>query len=322
MAPELATQRWKVVVAFTTVAIVWGSTYFAIRVALDSFAPYMLAAIRFLVAGGLFYGYLRARGERAPTLREWGAAAITGGLFFVMSNGLVNVAEQSVSTGLASIVVATMPLWATLFARATGERVSGSEWLAIALGLVGVVVLNAGSELRAGGAGAVAAVLSPIAWALGSVVSRRLPLPRGPMCVAAQMITGGVGASIVSVVARDPMPKNVGFAGIAAVAYLVVFGSIIGFTAYTYLLRNTRAAIATSYAYVNPVVAVGLGVAFLGERLDPASGVGAAIILAAVLLVTRSKAKRAPTRSSSPQPSPAPAPRSTSPASETSALSP
>jgi drug/metabolite transporter (DMT)-like permease len=292
MAPEAP--RWKVVVAFTTVAIVWGSTYFAIRIALDSLAPYMLAAIRFLISGALFYAYLRARGEKAPTLREWGAAAITGVLFFVVSNGLVNVAERSVSTGLASIVVATMPLWATLFARAMGERVSGSEWLAIALGLVGVVVLNAGSELRGGGAGAVAAVLSPIAWALGSVVSRRLPLPRGPMCVASQMITGGVGSAIVSVVARDPMPKNVGITAVVAVAYLVVFGSIVGFTAYTYLLRNTRASIATSYAFVNPVVAIGLGVAFLRERLDPASGVGALVILAAVVLVTRSKASRAP----------------------------
>jgi drug/metabolite transporter (DMT)-like permease len=287
------------------VALVWGSTYFAIRIALDAFAPYTLAAIRFMVGGGLFYAYLRARGEPAPTRREWGAATITGVLFFVVSNGLVNVAEKSVSTGLASIVVATMPLWATVFSRVLGERVSTREWSAIALGLVGVVVLNAGSELRAGGIGAVAAVVSPIAWALGSVVSQRLPLPRGRMAVAAQMIAGGVGATMVSVLARDPMPTSVTWSAIAAVGYLVVFGSIIGLTAYTYLLRNTRAAIATSYAYVNPVVAVGLGVAFLHERLDAASGVGAAIILAAVLLVTRSKARTA--SASSPRPLPAPA---------------
>jgi drug/metabolite transporter (DMT)-like permease len=249
----------------------------------------MLAAIRFLVAGSAFYAYLRLRGERAPSLREWGAAAITGVLFFVVSNGLVNVAERSVSTGLASIVVATMPLWATVFSRAMGERVSASEWLAIALGL-------------GGGAGALAAVVSPIAWALGSVVSRKLPLPRGAMCVATQMITGGVGSAIVSIAARDPMPHDVGVAAIAAAVYLAVFGSIIGFTAYTYLLRNTRASIATSYAFVNPVVAIALGVAFLHERLDSASGVGAAIILAAVLLVTRSKAARAETKTPAPLP--------------------
>jgi len=302
MPPEDPARRWKVVAAYVTVSIVWGSTYLGIRVALDSFAPYMLAAIRFLVAGSAFYAYLRLRGDAAPTLREWGAAAITGVLFFVVSNGLVNVAERSVSTGLASIVVATMPLWATVFSRAMGERVSASEWLAIALGLVGVVVLNAGTELRGGGAGALAAVVSPIAWALGSVVSRKLPLPRGAMCVATQMITGGVGSAIVSIAARDPMPHDVGVAAIAAAVYLAVFGSIIGFTAYTYLLRNTRASIATSYAFVNPVVAIALGVAFLHERLDSASGVGAAIILAAVLLVTRSKAARAETKTPAPLP--------------------
>jgi drug/metabolite transporter (DMT)-like permease len=300
MAPEVATHRWKVVVAFATVAVVWGSTYFAIRIALDSFAPYTLGAIRFLVGGSLFYVYLRVRGERAPTLREWGAAAVTGGLFFAISNAFVNIAEKSVSSGLAAIVVATMPLWATVFARATGEKASGSEWIAIGLGLVGVVVLNAATELRAGGVGALALVVAPMAWALGSIVSRRLPLPKGPMCVAAQMLAGGVESSIVSVAVRDPMPSNVTFAAVAAVAYLVVFGSIIGFTAYTFLLRNTRAAVATSYAYVNPVIAVALGVAFLGERLDPASGIGAAIILAAVLLVTRSKASRVATPAHAP----------------------
>jgi drug/metabolite transporter (DMT)-like permease len=112
------------------------------------------------------------------------------------------------------------------------------------------------------------------------------------MCVAAQMLAGGVESAVVSLVVRDPMPTHVTLAAAAAVAYLVVFGSLVGFTAFTYLLRTTRAAVATSYAYVNPVIAVALGVVFLGERLDPASGVGAAIILAAVLLVTRSKATR------------------------------
>src|SRR5271170_5496109 len=142
-------ERALVVVSFAAVTLIWSSTYLGIRIALDAFPPFELGAIRFLVAGALLFVTLRARGERAPTARQWGAAAVTGGLFFVLGNGLVNVAEERVSTGLASVLVATMPLWATLFERFTGSRTTAREWLGIGLGLGGVVVLNMGGEMRA-----------------------------------------------------------------------------------------------------------------------------------------------------------------------------
>jgi drug/metabolite transporter (DMT)-like permease len=281
--------RTLVALAFVAVSIIWGSTYLGIRVALEGFPPFFGGAIRFLLAGALLYGVLRVRGEAAPTAVEWRSAAITGVLYFVVGNGLVIVAEQSVSSGLVAVLVATMPLWATLFERFTGGRIGRLEWVGIALGLTGVVVLNLGGELRASGAGAVCALVAPMGWASASIVSKRLTLPKGPMCTAAQMLAGGVALAVTSRVLREHIDQVPSARAIGAMAYLIVFGSLVGFTAYVYLLRNTRMSVATSYAFVNPVIALGLGVALAGERIDRASAVGAMIILAAVVLITRGK---------------------------------
>jgi drug/metabolite transporter (DMT)-like permease len=297
-------RRSQLILAFVAVSVIWGSTYFAIRVALESFPPFAIGAIRFLAAGGLLYAFLRARGERAPTPKQWGAAALTGGLFFVVSNGFVNVAEKSVSSGLASVLVATMPLWATVFSRIAGESSSAREWIGIALGFAGVVVLNLSGEIRASGTGAVFALIAPMAWALGSIVSKRVELPKGSMSTAAQMLAGGAMMTVVSFATGEKIAPSPTAGSIAAIAYLVVFGSLVGFSAYVFLLRHTRPTVATSYAYVNPVIAIALGVVFAGERLDLASGAGAAIVLLAVLLLTRSKARPA-----APRETPAPAAR-------------
>jgi drug/metabolite transporter (DMT)-like permease len=279
------------VLSFLAVSVIWGSTYFGIRVALEGFPPFAIGAIRFLLAGGALFVYLRARGEPAPTRSQWVAAIVTGFLFFVLGNGLVNVAEQRVSSGFASVLVATMPLWATLFERFFGERTSGREWIGLALGLCGVVVLNLGGEMRASGMGAVAGLAAPMAWALGSVLGKRVSLPTGPMRTASQMLAGGAAMALVSVVLGEHVAKVPSGRAVAAVGYLAVFGSLVGFSAYNYLLRHTRTAVATSYAYVNPVIAVALGVVFAAERFDVVSAIGAATILAAVLVLTRSKAR-------------------------------
>ena len=226
----------------------------------------------------------------APTARAVALGGRSpGALYFVIGNGLVIVAEKSVSSGLVAVLVATMPLWATLFERFTGARIGRLEWVGIALGLTGVVVLNLGGDLRASGGGAVCALVAPMGWASASIVSKRLTLPKGPMCTAAQMLCGGVALAVVSRVLREPIGQVPSARSIAAMAYLVVFGSLVGFTAYVYLLRNTRMSIATSYAFVNPVIALALGVALAGERIERASAFGAVIILAAVVLITRGK---------------------------------
>jgi drug/metabolite transporter (DMT)-like permease len=278
--------------AFAAVCLIWGSTYLGIRVALESYPPFLLGALRFLVAGAVLFAVARARGERAPKLGEWGSASVTGALFFVVGNGLVNVAEKSVSSGVVSVLVATMPLWATLFGHVSGQRASRREMIGIALGLAGGVVMNLGGDQRASRTGAVIALLAPMGWALGSIASKRLPLPEGMMMrTATQMLCGGALMLGVSISLGEHTPAHQTVQGVLCLAYLAIFGSLVGFTAYSYLLRHTRPAVATSYAYVNPVIAIALGVAFGGEGFGVASAVGTAIVLAAVVLVGRAKAK-------------------------------
>jgi drug/metabolite transporter (DMT)-like permease len=279
-------RRSLLVLAFVTVSVVWGSTYLGIRVALESYAPFYLGAVRFTFAGALLYGVARLRGEPAPDARRWGSSAVMGVLFFVIGNGLLNVAERSVSSGLASVLVATMPLWTAVFGRMFGARSSPREVVGVLLGLVGVVVLNLGGDLRASPFGAASALLAPLGWGLGSVLSQRLTLPGGLMRTATQMFTGGVAMLIVSLAARESFtvgsPRSM-----IAVVYLVIFGSLVGFTAFTYMLAHMRPAVATSYAYVNPVIAVALGLLLAGEHFGIASAVGAVIVLAAVALVQK-----------------------------------
>jgi drug/metabolite transporter (DMT)-like permease len=281
-----APRRSWLIVAFAVVSIVWGSTYLGIRVALESYPPFFLGAARFVVAGAVLVAVARARGEAMPSRSQWGSAALTGVLFFVVGNGLVNVAERSVSSGLASVLVATMPLWMTVFGRLFGASTSPREIAGVLLGLSGVVVLNLGGDLRASPTGALVCLLAPMGWAMGSVASRRLPLPSGIMRTGAQMLCGGLAMLLVSRVLHEHLGPQTVRTGLA-LAYLCVFGSLVGFTAYSYLLQHTRPAVASSYAYVNPVIAVVLGMAMAGERFGVRSAVGALVVLAAVALVQK-----------------------------------
>ncbi len=286
-------RRTWLIVAFAIVSIVWGSTYLGIRVALETYPPFLLGALRFVLAGAALLAAARLRGEPMPSRREWGSAAVTGGLFFVIGNGLVNVAEATVSSGLASVLVATMPLWMTVFGRLFGATASPREIAGVVLGLSGVLILNLGGDLRASPSGAVICLLAPLGWSLGSLASQRMPLPAGMMRTATQMLTGGVAMFLVSLLLHEhagpPTARTT-----LAVGYLCVFGLLIGFTAYSYLLRHTRPAVASSYAYVNPVIAVVLGIAMAGEKFGVQSAVGAVVVLAAVALVQKRGPARTP----------------------------
>ena len=289
-APIMKAHRTLLLLSFVAVSVIWGSTYFGIRVTLESFPPFLIGALRFLVAGAALYAFARFRGEPAPKLNEWRSALVTGALFFVVGNGMVNVAEKSVSSGLASVLVATMPLWAVLFSRFTGERSSPRELLGIGLGLGGVAIMNLGGELRASPLGTAAALLAPMGWALGSIASKRMPLPAGTMMrTATQMLAGGAAMVLVSAALGERMHAAPTLRALVAVAYLTIFGSLVGFSAYAYLLRHVRASVATSYAYGNPVIAVGIGMIWAGERLDLLSAVGAVTVIAAVAVVARAR---------------------------------
>ena len=214
------------------------------------------------------------------------------GLWMVLlANGLVNVAEQQVASGLAAIAVASMPLWAALFGVMKRQHPSRGEWLGLAIGFVGVVWLNVGSEMRASLGGMLALLAAPIAWAWGSVWSRGRDLPAPFMSTAAQMLCGGVAMGALGLLLGERITEVPPLKATLAVGYLAAFGSIVGFSAYVWLLHHVRPALATSYAYVNPPIAVLLGALLLGERFSVHAIGAMAVLLAGVVLITFSKAR-------------------------------
>lgn len=277
--------------ALGTLYILWGSTYLAIRFALDGYPPFLLGAIRMFVAGALMYAVLRARGARPPTAKQWRTLTVLSIFMVLLSNGLVNLAETEVGSGLAAIAVASMPLFAGVFAMLRGRHPTRIEWVGLVVGFVGVIWLNAGSELSSSTLGLVCLIIAPIAWAWGSIWSRDQQLPEPFMAASGQMLTGSawmLGAALVTGERITVMPSA---EATAALVYLIVAGSIFGFTAYIWLLHHVRPALATSYAYVNPPIAVLLG-AWLGGELFTANDLGAmAVILVGVAIITLSRAR-------------------------------
>lgn len=282
----LADARIMIPLALFALYIIWGSTYLGIRYALESYPPFLLAGIRFLVAGVLLFGFLRLRGTAAPTARQWRNAAFTGVLLLGFGNGLVCFAEQSVSSGIAAVAVASMPLFAALFSGLYGQWPTGRETLGLVIGFAGVVVLNLGSSLSASRLGAIALIVAAASWAFGSIWSKRQDMPAGPMNTAAQMLCASVALLLVGFGTGEHLPAHPTLRSTLAVGYLVLFGSLVAFSAYLYVLKYARPAMATSYAYVNPPVAVLFGVLFAGEHVGPYELAGMAVILVGVATIT------------------------------------
>lgn len=295
----------RILLAFAAVYLIWGSTYLAIRFAVASIPPFLMAGTRFGVAGALLFGLLRARGAPRPTLRQWGAAALSGGLMILGGNGVLSWSEQYVPSGVAALLVATVPLWFVVFVWTGRDREAPApvELAGVLLGLVGVGLLVAGSG-ESGGAGAgggiallaaLAVVLASASWAVGSLYNRRAPLPGPPLYATAMtMLAGGASLLLVGVALGEPgrlRPAAVSGRSLAALGYLIVFGSIVAFSAYAWLLRVVRPALVGTYAYVNPVVAVVLGWWLAGETLTPRMALGASIVVASVALVQRGRAR-------------------------------
>jgi drug/metabolite transporter (DMT)-like permease len=278
-------KRLPVLASFFALYVIWGSTYFAIRVGVAAWPPLMMAGIRFMLAGGLLFAWLKWRGQANPSGREVAGAALLGLLMPAIGNGLVTMAETDVSSGIAALMVATVPLFTTLFARVMGQKSHVREWLALVLGFVGIVALNAGSTLSASPRGAALLLFACAGWALGSAIGKRIPQPAGSMSSAVMMLTGGGELLLGSLFMGERLHAMPGLAGWGALLYLVVFGSIIAYTAYLYLLANVSPAAATSYAYVNPVIAVLLGMLLLGEKIEVQEWGGMAVILSAVVLL-------------------------------------
>ncbi|HYC53570.1 MAG TPA: drug/metabolite exporter YedA [Candidatus Binatia bacterium] len=280
---------WVVAACLIAVYLIWGSTYLAIRIAIESLPPMTMAAARFLVAGLLMLAALMLRGSSLPPARACANAAVIGVLLLAGGNGAVTIAEQWVSSSVTAAMVASGGVWSVVFLAAAGERTRPMEWLGVAIAFAGVIVLNLDGDLRAHPLGAALLVGATISWAIGSVLSRRLALPDGAMAAAIEMIAGGAVMLGVGVASGESV-ESVTTRSLAAWLYLVVFGSIVAFSAFTFLIRNVRPALATSYAYVNPAVALFLGVAAAGENVGTYGYAGVAVIVGgvAVLTLTRS----------------------------------
>ena len=280
-------ERWMIGLALASLYLVWGSTYLAIKWALVGFSPFGMAAIRFAAAGVLFFAWLRWRGVAAPTWPQWKNMFVMGTLLLGGGNGLVCFAEQDVGSGLTAVAIASMPLWAAMFGAMYGRWPTRREGIGLAIGFVGVILLNSGGDLAANPASAIALLLSPICWAFGSVWSRGRDLPSPMMSTAAQMLVAVPVLSLMAQIHGDPWIKpGIDALSIGALVYLAIAGSILGFGAYVYLLDKVRPAIATSYAYVNPPIAVLFGVLLGGETLHRLDLIAMAIILAGVVMIT------------------------------------
>ncbi len=269
--------------ALAAVYIIWGSTYLALRFGLEGFPPFLLNAIRFLVAGGVMYMVLRLRGTPSPTRRHgWNAARI-GVLMLGGGVGLVTIAEDlGVGSGVAATAVAVIPLWAALVSGWFGRWPTQLEWVGLVIGFTGVVVLAQEGDLVSNPGGMILIVAAPIFWAIGSVWGSHLDLPRPAMATATQLLAGGAVLLVLGPLRGERISEVPPASAWLALGYLITFGSIVAYTAYIYLLRTVRPALATSYAYVNPIVAVMLGVTLGAEVLTGPALLALPLILAGV----------------------------------------
>jgi drug/metabolite transporter (DMT)-like permease len=293
---------WKTLLAFAIIYFVWGSTYLAIRVGVREVPPFLLAAMRFLIAGLFLYGWMIARGERSPSGRQWASASLLAILIFVLDYGLVFWAEQRVPSGVAAVMMATIPAFMALseIILLRTQRLTLRLTLALLIGIGGVAVLMSGS-LNLGGApidkeGAAALIVASISWSVASVLSRKLPLPPSKvMSSGAQMLAGGVFLALTAAALgefRSFHPWAISRGAWLSLLYLIVAGSIIGYTAYVWLIHHESPTKVGTYAYVNPVVAVLVGYFLGGETIDPRTILGTLFVLISVVVITMTPAKK------------------------------
>jgi len=287
--------RFQLVVAFACIYIVWGSTYLAIRYGVETIPPFAMAGTRFLLAGGILYAWLAIRGEACrATAAQWRAAAVSGGLFFLGGNGGVCWAEQRVPSGIAALIVASMPLWIALldWLGPAGKRPTLPTVAGIALGFLGVAILIGPVQVSGAAvdpAGALVLLVASISWAAGTIYTRHAPrLGNHLQSTAMQMLAGGILLCVAGAAHGDWARldlSTVTLRSMASVAYLALFGSILAFSAYNWLVHATTPARISTYAYVNPAIAVALGWAFAGEPISPRVLLAGATIVAGVAMI-------------------------------------
>jgi drug/metabolite transporter (DMT)-like permease len=280
----------RLLASLAAVYVIWSSTYLVMKLAVRELPPLLMGGLRFTLAGVILLGLARRRGAPWPSAQVWWTTAPLGICFFVGGNGFVAIALQSLSSGAAAVVCATMPLWVAVGGALFGERPGRREWASLGLGFIGVVVLVGGPSLAGAPAHVALLILSPLSWAVGSLLSRRQRAGDAADALirpGLQMITGGLALGVIALARGERLPLDASAGAWLAFAYLTVFGSLVTFTAYGWLLRHARPVVATSYAYVNPILAVLLAAAIGGEPLGVRTLVANALIVVAVVLALR-----------------------------------
>jgi drug/metabolite transporter (DMT)-like permease len=288
----LQSRRSLLIACLAIVYVVWGSTYLAIRFAIEGLPPLLLSALRNLSAGPLLLAWLFWRGAPWPTPRQWRNGTLMGFMMMSIGNGFVCLAEQSVPSGLAALVVGTSPVFAILFGWGFGTRPRLLEWIGVALGLVGMGLLNADLHVAGSPGAFLLLVIATASWSLATILQPRLDMPKGGTSAGVQMVGGGACLCAMSYFRGEHLPAHVPAQSWLALLYLIVFGSIVAYSAFVHVINHSRPALATSYAYVNPVVAVALGAMFAGERVSWPIVAGMTVILSGVALVVIGHARQ------------------------------
>jgi drug/metabolite transporter (DMT)-like permease len=293
---RVLTVRWKILIAFAALYLIWGSTYLAIRIAIETLPPFLMAGVRFLAAGALLYGWSVARAPARPSRAEWRAALIIGALLLLGGNGGLVWAEQLVPSGVAALLVAIVPVWMVLldWLWRKGDRPHGRTIAGLALGFAGLALLVGRDALGGGNAvhpvGALVLMVGSVCWATGSIYAKGAPQPAAPLLATGmQMLAGGAVLVVAGLLTGEVSrldPGAISLRSLLGFAYLIVFGAVIGFTAYSWLLRVVHPARVATYAYVNPIVAVILGSTLAGEPFTARMAVAALVIITGVLLVS------------------------------------
>lgn len=282
-------QTLLIVIALFCTYFIWGSTYLAIRFGIESFPPFLMAGVRFTLAGVILYTVMRFMGSENPTLSEWKGASIVGLLLPALGNGTVCYVQQTVSSSVAALAIATAPIWMAIFSSVWGHHITRQEWVGIFLGVLGIGLMNLGGSLHGDYVSALLLIFAAASWSFGSIWGKHLPMPKGLMGAACQMTAGGIALMIASTYFNESWPENISAKSWGAMLFLIVLGSIVAYSAFQYLLKAVRPLIASSNTFVNPVVAFAVGIWFANEHVTQNEVIALTVILLGVALILTSK---------------------------------
>jgi len=278
-------QTLLIVLALFCTYFIWGSTYLALKFGIESFPPFLLVGVRFTLAGVILYLVMRYLGSPNPTRQQWLGASAVGILLPAFGNGTVTYVQQTVSSSVAALAIATAPIWMAIFSSIWGHKINAREWLGIAVGFVGIALLNLGGSLHGDFVSALLLIFAAASWSLGSVLGKHIAMPSGLMAAASQMLVGGMVMLAASALRGETWPAQISAKSWGALGFLVVPGSLVAYSAYMYLLKTVRPLVASSNTFVNPIVAFAVGIWFANESVTSTEYAALAVILMGVFLV-------------------------------------